>query len=204
MPAMMPRVSLAARELKNEPWPRAWKMMKLRTSSSPAITARGRVSHQLAFLSDHHIAAHSRTYGMKVLATCVRARRFEGVRYFSIARRHAALPADAAAPVTAICPTISTRQAPRPDHARLPAFVTAVGKTLLEGGAMTPDQLPLQRLYHWEKARADEVYLSQPLGGGTTRDWTWAQAAGEARRIAAYLQSLGIPKGANVALLSKN
>ncbi|MGQ0585626.1 MAG: AMP-binding protein [Gammaproteobacteria bacterium] len=69
---------------------------------------------------------------------------------------------------------------------------------------MTPDQLPLQRLYHWEKARADEIYLTQPLGGGATRDWTWGQAVAEARRIAAYLQSLGIPKGANVALLSKN
>src|SRR5262245_37985954 len=69
---------------------------------------------------------------------------------------------------------------------------------------MTPDHLPLQRLYHWEKARADELYLTQPLGGGATRDWTWAQAAGEARRIAAFLQSLGIPRGANVALLSKN
>jgi long-chain acyl-CoA synthetase len=65
-------------------------------------------------------------------------------------------------------------------------------------------KLPLQRLYHWEKARANEVYLTQPLGGGATRDWTWGQAVGEARRVAAWLQSLGIPRGANVALLSKN
>ncbi|MGH8442098.1 MAG: AMP-binding protein [Nevskiaceae bacterium] len=66
------------------------------------------------------------------------------------------------------------------------------------------DQLPLQRLYHWEKARANEVYLTQPLGGGVSRDWTWAQTVDEARRIAAYLRSLGIPKGSTVALLSKN
>jgi len=70
--------------------------------------------------------------------------------------------------------------------------------------AIAPERLPLQRLYHWEKERANEVYLTQPLGAGATRDWTWAQAMGEARRIAAYLQSLGIPRGANVALLSKN
>jgi long-chain acyl-CoA synthetase len=70
--------------------------------------------------------------------------------------------------------------------------------------AIGPEQLPLQRLYHWERERANEVYLTQPLGAGATRDWTWAQAMAEARRIAAYLQSLGIPKGANVALLSKN
>jgi long-chain acyl-CoA synthetase len=68
----------------------------------------------------------------------------------------------------------------------------------------SPDKLALQRLYHWEKARASEIYLTQPMGGGHVRDWTWAQAVGEARRVAAYLQSLGIPRGANVALLSKN
>jgi long-chain acyl-CoA synthetase len=69
---------------------------------------------------------------------------------------------------------------------------------------VTPDKLPLQRLYHWEKTQGNRVYLTQPLGGGATRDWTWAQTVGESRKIAAYLQSLGIPKGANIALLSKN
>ena len=68
----------------------------------------------------------------------------------------------------------------------------------------TPDKLPLQRLYHWEKTTPDKVYLTQPLGGGQMRDWTWAQAMAEARKVAAYLQSLGIPRCANVALLSKN
>jgi long-chain acyl-CoA synthetase len=69
---------------------------------------------------------------------------------------------------------------------------------------IAPDKLPLERLYHWEKARANQIYLTQPMGGGATRDWTWAQTVGEARCVAGYLQSLGIPKGANVAILSKN
>jgi len=69
---------------------------------------------------------------------------------------------------------------------------------------VTPDKLPLQRLYHWEKARAHNIYLTQPMGGGVTRDYTWQHAVGEARRMAAYLKSLGFPKGSNIAILSKN
>ncbi len=70
--------------------------------------------------------------------------------------------------------------------------------------SIAPEKLPIQRLYHWEKSCPDAVYLSQPMGGGVSRDWTWAQTLDEARRIATFLQSLGIAKGANVALLSKN
>ncbi len=54
--------------------------------------------------------------------------------------------------------------------------------------ALIADHLPLQKLYHWEKALADRPYLTQPLGGGRERTWTWAQALEEARRMAAYLQ----------------
>ena len=63
--------------------------------------------------------------------------------------------------------------------------------------------LPLQRLYRWERERADRIFLSQPAGG-RLRDWTWAEAAGEVRRIAAYLRSQGWAPGSNVAILSKN
>jgi len=69
---------------------------------------------------------------------------------------------------------------------------------------VTPDRLALQRLYHWEKVQPNKVYLTQPMGGGQVKEWTWGQAVAEVRKVAAYLQSLGIPKGANVALMSKN
>ena len=64
-----------------------------------------------------------------------------------------------------------------------------------------PDNLPLQRLYHWERERADEIYLTQPLAG-TLRDWTWAQTMDEVRRVAAYLQSLGFEPGSRIGLYS--
>jgi len=70
--------------------------------------------------------------------------------------------------------------------------------------ALLPEDLPLQRIYRWERERAAKVYLSQPLGGGAIREWTWAQAVDEARRIAAYLRTQQWPAGSRIAILSKN
>src|SRR5438105_15682306 len=67
-----------------------------------------------------------------------------------------------------------------------------------------PDGLVPQRLYWREKSRVDRVYMTQPLGGGKVVEYTWAQAAGEIRRMAAHLRSLNFPKGSNIALISKN
>ena len=53
------------------------------------------------------------------------------------------------------------------------------------------DLLALQRLYHWESTIPDTVALTQPLGGGQVRDYTWRQVMDEARRMATHLQSLG-------------
>jgi long-chain acyl-CoA synthetase len=69
---------------------------------------------------------------------------------------------------------------------------------------VAPEQLALQRLYHWEKTTPGRVILTQPLGGGAIRDFTWGEAMGEVRRMAAHLRSLGFPPGSRIALLSKN
>ncbi|MCO5123633.1 MAG: AMP-binding protein [Rhizobacter sp.] len=64
--------------------------------------------------------------------------------------------------------------------------------------------LALQRFYKWERESADRLALVQPMGGGKVREYTWAQLADETRRMAAYLQSLGLEPGARVAIMSKN
>jgi long-chain acyl-CoA synthetase len=69
---------------------------------------------------------------------------------------------------------------------------------------VSPDQLALQRLYHWEKTTPDRVALTQPLGGGAVRDYTWRQVLDETRRMAAHLQTLGLEPGARIAILAKN
>ena len=69
---------------------------------------------------------------------------------------------------------------------------------------VSPDQLPLQRLYFWERSAPQRVAFTQPVGGGRTVDYTWGQVLDQARRMAAHLQSLGFAPGARIALLAKN
>ena len=58
-----------------------------------------------------------------------------------------------------------------------------------------PEHLPLARIFHWERMRRHSVYLTQPMGKGAVRDYTWGHAVGEARRVAAYLKAQGWPPG---------
>ena len=69
---------------------------------------------------------------------------------------------------------------------------------------VAPDALALQRLYHWERSEPGRITLTQPLGGGAVRDYTWAQILDETRRMAAHLKSLGFEPGSRIAILSKN
>jgi long-chain acyl-CoA synthetase len=66
------------------------------------------------------------------------------------------------------------------------------------------DALALQRLYYWEKTAPDRVALTQPLGDGVVRDYTWREVLDQSRRMAAHLQGLGLQHGDRVAILSKN
>ena len=67
-----------------------------------------------------------------------------------------------------------------------------------------PEDLALQRLYHLERNEADRVVLTQPLGSGAVRDFTWREVMDQSRRMAAHLKSLGHPPGSRIAILSKN
>ncbi len=69
--------------------------------------------------------------------------------------------------------------------------------------AISAADLPLQRIYHWEQARAGVVFLTQPIRG-EVREWTWGDAVGEARRMATWLQAQGWPPGSHIAILAKN
>jgi long-chain acyl-CoA synthetase len=69
---------------------------------------------------------------------------------------------------------------------------------------ISPDLLALQRLYHWEANAPSRVTLTQPMGGGVVKDYTWAQVADEVRRMAAHLKAQGWEPGSKVAILSKN
>jgi long-chain acyl-CoA synthetase len=64
--------------------------------------------------------------------------------------------------------------------------------------------LYLERAYRWEKELANRRFMTQPLGGGRVREYTWAEAMAEARKIAQYIKSLNFPAKSNIAILAKN
>jgi long-chain acyl-CoA synthetase len=66
------------------------------------------------------------------------------------------------------------------------------------------EKLALQRLFHWERNAPDQVALTQPLGGGALREYTWREILDQSRRMAAHLQGLGLQRGDRVAIFSKN
>ena len=66
------------------------------------------------------------------------------------------------------------------------------------------DLLALQRLYHWESKDPGRIALTQPMGGGVVKDFSWSEVADQARRMAAHLKAQGWEPGSRVAILSKN
>ena len=64
--------------------------------------------------------------------------------------------------------------------------------------------LVLQRAYRWGSERGSAIYMTQPMGGGAVRDYTWARTIDEARRMARHLQSFGFEKGSRIGIVSKN
>jgi long-chain acyl-CoA synthetase len=69
--------------------------------------------------------------------------------------------------------------------------------------ALSESELPLARFYRWELERPGHPFLTQPLPGGV-RQWSWAEAARETRRMAAYLEAQHWTPGTHVAIVSKN
>ena len=54
-----------------------------------------------------------------------------------------------------------------------------------------------------EKEYANRVYLKQPREG-VWHEFTWAEVMLQARKVAAFIQQLGLKKGSHVAIISKN
>jgi len=62
---------------------------------------------------------------------------------------------------------------------------------------------PLSRFYKWEKETPAHLLFHQPFPG-EIRQWTYAQAGQEMRKVATALLSLNLPARSRVAILSKN
>jgi long-subunit acyl-CoA synthetase (AMP-forming) len=62
---------------------------------------------------------------------------------------------------------------------------------------------PLEMFYQWEKTHPETVFLKQPIDG-VVKDFTWRETSQQARKVAATLLAMDLPKGSNIAILSKN
>ncbi|MFT5834152.1 MAG: long-chain acyl-CoA synthetase [Cognaticolwellia sp.] len=61
----------------------------------------------------------------------------------------------------------------------------------------------LDYFYDFEKRKANEVYLKQPVNG-TWKTYTWAEVGRQARSMAAALKAMNLPEKSHIGLLSKN
>ena len=69
---------------------------------------------------------------------------------------------------------------------------------------VSPGDLPLPCFYRWERERAQQIYMTQPTGGGAVQDISWREAGDQVRRMASWLQAQGWPAGSRVAIIGKN
>jgi long-chain acyl-CoA synthetase len=71
---------------------------------------------------------------------------------------------------------------------------------------MSMNKTILDWALHWEKEAPGMLHFVQPMGGGADelKTWTFAQAVQESRRMATYLQRLGLPPKTRIAICSKN
>ena len=62
----------------------------------------------------------------------------------------------------------------------------------------------LHSFLHWEHSTPDSIYLTQPLPDGSVQDYSWREVGDQARRMAAYLQGLGLPAKSSIGIYGKN
>ncbi|SAK86305.1 AMP-binding acetyl-CoA synthetase [Caballeronia hypogeia] len=62
----------------------------------------------------------------------------------------------------------------------------------------------VHRFLHWELTQPDAVFLTESMPDGRVVDYTWRDAGDQARRAAAYLQSLQLPRGSSIGIVGKN
>lgn len=62
----------------------------------------------------------------------------------------------------------------------------------------------LDFVYEHERDLASRPWMTQPMGGGVLREYTWREGMVEVRRMAAHVRSLGLPPGSRIAIFAKN
>jgi long-chain acyl-CoA synthetase len=79
-------------------------------------------------------------------------------------------------------------------------FATDIPQKL--AGAVIPQTI-LEKFYQWENRQAQSVFMRQPINGAY-RDYTWWEVGSQVRRMVTALQSMDLPKGTHIGIVSKN
>ena len=74
----------------------------------------------------------------------------------------------------------------------------------MDSSPSSAPRLILDHVYSHAATQPERLFLTQPIGDREVIDYTWGQVVDQARRMAAHLQSTGLPRGARVAILSGN
>jgi len=64
-------------------------------------------------------------------------------------------------------------------------------------------QTPFEKFQECVQKHPDRIYFHQPVAG-KSHTYTYRQANEEIRKVAAYLNTLGLPRGSRIAIVSKN
>ncbi len=62
----------------------------------------------------------------------------------------------------------------------------------------------LDWIYEKEEAMGDRLWMTQPMGGGEIRTFTFREGLDQARRMAAHLKGLDLPEASKIGIFSKN
>jgi long-chain acyl-CoA synthetase len=69
---------------------------------------------------------------------------------------------------------------------------------------MTDDKTALDYFYANVEKFGDRRFMTQPLGGDEVKYWTFNETLAEAKQMAGYIESLGLPPKSQIAICSKN
>ena len=69
---------------------------------------------------------------------------------------------------------------------------------------MADDKTVLDYFLANVEKHGDRIWMTQPMGNGEVKTFTFKQTLAEAKKVAGYISSLGLPEKSQIAICSKN
>lgn len=69
---------------------------------------------------------------------------------------------------------------------------------------MVDDKTVLEKFYDTVEKNGSKTFMTQPVGGGKIETFSYDDVLAEAKKVAGYIDSLGLPANSQIAICSKN